>query len=260
YNVNFLSTTSSDFRKSFLDEVRSQDYSMIFISQVFFNSGEVLDLDFIKEIVKHKNKDTILVVDGYHGFCAVPTDLSELEDDIFYMAGAYKYAQGGEGMCFMTIPKGCELRPINTGWFASFESLEAQTTEVDYAQNGWRFAGSTRDFTAHYRFNAVWDQFFADGHTIESIHEYIQGLQDSFLKAVNMPESFTNTNLVSQGHFLTIDCGSEAKAKSLYEMLKKDSILTDYRAQRLRFGFGLYLTKDQVQKACTSLNQNFNLI
>ncbi|WP_449357748.1 hypothetical protein [Alishewanella longhuensis] len=37
----------------------------------------------------------MLVIDGYHGFMALPTDLSAIAERIFYLSGSYKYAQGG---------------------------------------------------------------------------------------------------------------------------------------------------------------------
>ena len=42
----------------------------------------------------------------------------------FYLGGGYKYAMSGEGACFLAVPPGCELRPVDTGWFASFDDAE----------------------------------------------------------------------------------------------------------------------------------------
>ena len=47
-----------------------------------------------------RNPETLVVIDGYHGFCAVPTSLRAIEDRAFYLAGGYKYAMSGEGVCF----------------------------------------------------------------------------------------------------------------------------------------------------------------
>lgn len=244
-SVNFIPAQSEEFQENFLKEVSEGAYDLICLSQVFFNSGKSLDMGFIEKIIENKASNTVLVFDGYHGFCAVPTDLSNVENDLFYMAGAYKYAQGGEGMCFMTIPEGCNLRPLNTGWFASFETLERKTDNVEYADDAQRFAGSTRDFCAHYRFNAVWEQFLKDKVTVDILHAHIQELQSFFLEGLDY--NFTNTDLNTQGHFLTIECESESHAKKLYEGLKSSGVLTDYRANKLRFGFGAYLDKQDVQ-------------
>ena len=38
------------------------------------------------------------------GFMARPTDLSDIADRAFYLAGGYKYAMAGEGCCFLHCP------------------------------------------------------------------------------------------------------------------------------------------------------------
>src|SRR3989344_3661016 len=89
---------------------------------------------------------------------AVPTDLSRLCKRAFYLAGSYKYAQGGEGCCFLVVPENCDLRPLNTGWFAGFADLASSMTtrgQVRFSQDGFRFAGSTLDFSALYRLISV---------------------------------------------------------------------------------------------------------
>ena len=47
---------------------------------------------------------TVVAIDGYHGFMAVPTDLSRIAGRAFYLAGGYKYAMAGEGVCFLHCP------------------------------------------------------------------------------------------------------------------------------------------------------------
>ncbi|HWU43730.1 MAG TPA: aminotransferase class V-fold PLP-dependent enzyme, partial [Bdellovibrio sp.] len=101
------------FHERFEKEMKSRSWSLIFLSHVFFNSGLVCDFE---RLAKKSPRDSIFVVDGYHGFMAVPTNLSTIEDKIFYLAGSYKYAQGGEGACFMYVPPSARHRPFYTGW------------------------------------------------------------------------------------------------------------------------------------------------
>ena len=68
--------------------------------------------------------NTFVIIDGYHGFMAVPTDLSMIAERAFYLAGGYKYAMAGEGACFLHCPPGYGLRPRDTGWYAGFSALE----------------------------------------------------------------------------------------------------------------------------------------
>ena len=46
------------------------------------------------------------MIDGYHGFMALPTDFAAIAGRAFYLAGGYKYAMAGEGVCFMHCPPG----------------------------------------------------------------------------------------------------------------------------------------------------------
>ena len=108
-----------------------------------------------KEIVAQAPTNTCICIDGYHSFMAVPLDLSELEDRVFFLGGGYKYAMSGEGCCFMVCPRG-DWRPVYTGWFAEMgESAKARSGQTSYSNDGGAFAGSTMDYGSMYRFNAV---------------------------------------------------------------------------------------------------------
>ena len=87
----------ASFSERFTAAAAADDYQLVFCSQVFFNSGyAIADLPtFVKGLAEVTA--AMLVIDGYHGFMALPTDLSEVAERIFYLAGSYKYAQGGEG-------------------------------------------------------------------------------------------------------------------------------------------------------------------
>lgn len=234
------------FTSRFMAKIKSENYDMIFFSHVFFNSG--MAIKSLEEIIDAvQSNDTIIVIDGYHSFMALPINLSKLEDRIFFLAGSYKYAQGGEGACFMVCPKSSRLRPEYTGWFAELENIEGHTKEVFYPNSALRFAGSTMDFTALYRLNSVLKLFKQIGLNAEKIHQYVQGLQRNFLAelAKQQHHYLTEKNILSvdynhHGHFFAFALPSPEHAKKCHDELKKSGVLTDYRGSRLRFGFGLY--------------------
>ena len=235
-----------DFESRFIQKITENHYDMIFLSHVFFNSGmAVKNLKKIVESVKETN--TMIVIDGYHGFMALPTDLSEIENRIFYIAGSYKYAQGGEGCCFLYSPPNSNERPLYTGWFAGFDSLATNGGNTDYSRDGYRFAGSTMDFSALYRLEAVLNLFKSEGLTVEKMHAHIQKLQKNFRNHLMEIDHhyLTEKNILSvdydyHGHFLTFAMPSPEHTKALHDELKAINIWTDYRGSRLRFGFGIY--------------------
>lgn len=245
------------FSERFTAAAAADDYQLVFCSQVFFNSGyAIADLpQFVKGLAAVT--EAMLVIDGYHGFMALPTDLAEIAERIFYLAGSYKYAQGGEGCCFMAVPAGSEQRPLYTGWFAEFGTLAAQKSAlVLYSEDGYRFAGATMDFTALYRLEAALLLFKQQGITVGRIHQYVQQLQQHFLTLIDKLEHplLNRRNLLlsepAHGHFFTFRLASASQVAELAAYLKHHGIETDYRADRLRFGFALYQNADQFDLSC----------
>lgn len=234
------------FATRWLEAVRQQRHQLIFASQVFFNSG-VIGPE-LGDWVNQADTTTTIVVDGYHGCGAIPTDLGALANRIFYVAGSYKYLQAGEGCCFMSVPLNCELRPEYTGWFADFANLaKPQQTRVEYANDGYRFAGATMDFSALYRLQAVLEWWQRDTISVAAMHSHVQQLQQAFrdaLAAAQHPllqcEQLLHHDLNHHGHFYTYRLPSAEQVTTLAAQLEQRGIATDYRANRLRFGFALY--------------------
>jgi len=152
----------------------------VFVSQVFFDSGLVFER-FGELADACPDDGTFVVVDGYHGFCALPTDLAALEGRLFYLGGGYKHAMAGEGACFMHCPPDYGLRPVNMGWFAGFDALEERDNAVGYAEDDSRFMGATFDPTAWFRLGAVFDLFDRERISVADGHAHVQGLQQAFL-------------------------------------------------------------------------------
>jgi selenocysteine lyase/cysteine desulfurase len=185
------------------------------------------------------------VIDGYHGFMALPTDLSALAHRAFYIAGGYKYAMAGEGACFMHCPPGYAPRPRDTGWYAAFGALSARQAGVRYSEDGMRFAGATFDPSGFYRMRAVFAWLESLGLTVEAIHAHVLDLQQNFLAALERhafaplrdARLVTPIETPQRGHFLTFEMPG---AVHLHQRLLEHRIVTDVRGERIRFGFGCY--------------------
>ncbi len=232
------------FAERFQEAAHTGTFDLVFFSQVFFNSGYVVRE--VEEIVSSvREADTFVVVDGYHSFCAIPLDLSKLASRAFFLAGGYKYAMSGEGVCFLHAPDGFGERPVDTGWFASFGSLaEKEGGPITYAKGGARFLGATFDPSGLYRFRRVMDLLEREGLTVASVHAHVLSLQEKFLELLRdaAPPALAGARLVvdsanTRGRFLTFDFG---RAKEAHERLLERNVVTDVRGSRLRFGLGLY--------------------
>ncbi len=227
--------------------VKAASTQLVFFSHVFFNSGAVVPN--VQALLKSLPAEPLVVIDGYHGFLAVPTDWSSVAERAFYLAGGYKYAMAGEGACFLHVPASAPKRPVNTGWFAAFGALEEKSPDlVPYASNGARFTGATFDPSGLYRFNAVmrWRREIAlttassRAHAHALAARFVGGLSSKHLSADQLVVPLTNTD---RGHFLAF---ASPKARELCASLKALNVVTDVRGDRLRFGFGVAQNEAQL--------------
>jgi selenocysteine lyase/cysteine desulfurase len=226
----------------------ARDHDLVFASQVFFNSAATAG-DLATLVAAVRNEETLIVIDGYHGFMALPTDLSALAGRIFYLAGGYKYAMAGEGACFMHCPPGYAPRPRDTGWFAAFGALTTAQRGVPYGGDGSRFLGATFDPSGLYRLAAVFDWTEAIGLTVPAIHAHVMELEALFLKEIAGVAPLQQARLVTpvpRGHFLTFE--TEA-APAMHKRLAAANIVTDLRHDRIRFGFGCYHVRQEIPPA-----------
>ncbi|MGD0867106.1 MAG: aminotransferase class V-fold PLP-dependent enzyme [Rhizomicrobium sp.] len=230
------------FEARFADAASADGYDLVLLSQVYFDSGfAVGNLDGIVSAVP--DPETIVAIDGYHGFMAIPTDLSGVAARVFYLAGGYKYAMAGEGACFLHCPPGYGARPRDTGWYAGFGSLEAASQDVPFQTDGSRFLGATFDVSGLYRFNAVQDWLTAQGLSVGGMLAHVRNIEQAFLAELDQRKVPINRAMLlvsdesRRGRFLafrTPDAGAIADA------LAKRNIIVDSRGDRLRIGFGIY--------------------
>jgi kynureninase len=226
-------------------------WDLVWLSHVFFDSGFVVQ--DLESIVRAAPREAIVCIDGYHAFCALPVDLSEIHRRAFYLAGGYKYAMSGEGVCFLAVPPGCELRPADTGWFASFDTLAGPAgSAVPYSPDAFRFWGATFDASGLYRFNAAMDWLASTIVTPAEIHRHSLTLQKHFLDgllrlglAELAPGHLVPPAGVKRGNFLAFEVD---EAADLHARLAARKVVIDRRDRRLRFGFGVYQEAGDVER------------
>ena len=187
---------------------------------------------------------------------ARPTDLSRVAARAFYMAGGYKYAMAGEGICFLHCPPGYGPRPRDTGWFAEFGALAAPAGKtVGYPADGSRFLGATFDPVGIYRMHAVLTWLKSAGSGVGDVHAHATALMEHFLtrldplglKGLGCRDLITPFGSgPAHGNFLTF---RTPRAAAIEEALASVDVQADHRGDRMRFGFGLALTREEVDAA-----------
>jgi len=231
--------------------VRDTTAAVLVSSVLFETSTIVAGLDGVA--ARARARGARVLVDAYHAWHVVPFSLDDVGgDDVFVVAGGYKYAQWGEGTCFLRVPSGTGLRPVYTGWFAGFAELEAHhdhTRPVGYAADGaTAFAGSTFDPASFYRAVAV--TRFARA----------QGMSPAALRALSLRQTSrlidharalglavaTPVDAEQRGGFVAL---ATPRAAELVTALRRDGIYADARGDRLRLGPAPYVADDELDAA-----------
>ena len=195
-----------------------------------------------------------VLLDSYHGFKIAPSTLEALgPDPIFVTAGGYKYAQWGEGCCWMRVPPGCELRPIFTGWFSDFAHLEGpRSAAIGYGPAASRFAGSTYDPSSHYRAARVVEFFHEQGLTGDQLRarsllqteQIINGLEPLELVTPRAPEA--------RAGFVAYRVSN---ASDVVAQLRTHGVFVDARHDILRLGPAPYTTESELERAIDCLRK-----
>jgi kynureninase len=220
-------------------------HDLVFFSHVFFNSGYVVP-DLARIVAAVPGAETLVVIDGYHAFLALPVDLSGVQHRAFYLGGGYKYACAGEGACFLVCPPGVAMRPRNTGWYAAFGALsDAAVGRVPYGADGGRFMGATFDPSGLYRLNAAMRWMAELGLDAQAVHARARAMQDGFMAGMDAEgvDGLQRRDLIvphdapDRGNFLAYRSPQAARQQTDLEVA---GVITDVRGDVLRVGFGLY--------------------
>lgn len=233
--------------------------SLVAFSAVLFEDAYVMPRlgDIVARAVR---VGAVPLVDAYHAFNVVPLDWGPARDKLFVTAGGYKYAQLGEGICFLRVPSDSTLRPLDTGWFADFSALERERTgRVEYGPGGDRFSGATFDPTPFYRADAVlahWDHFGLTPARLRAIsvaqtRSIIAALDDARLGE----RIVTSREDERRGGFVAVRC---ARASDVVARLRERGIFVDSRRDLLRIGPAPYLTSDEIERGTQAVAEEIH--
>lgn len=192
----------------------------------------------------------IVLVDAYHAFNVVPLEWGDAKDHLFVTAGGYKYGAFGEGVCFLRVPPGSELRPVYTGWFADFSALARPPGgPVTYGPGGARFTGATFDPSAFYRAHAVlahWDAFGLDVPRLRAVSlRQTRRILDRFDARGLGSAVISPREDARRGGFVAVHADH---AESVVKRLRARGVFVDSRGQTVRLGPAPYLTDDEIDR------------
>ena len=246
-----------DLPQRFLERAGSGEHDFIFVSQVLFANGRIVDR--IAELAAlGRQGGPWVVIDGYHAFMAIDRPFGEqAARTAFYLGGGYKYAMAGEGCAFMHAPSGFGPRPPITGWYAEFEDLRLPPGSVGYAEDASRFLGATFDPSGLYRFNAIQRLLAANGLTTARVSAHCEALRFQLLAGLDrtpLSSAELLNPLGGQPHARFLAFRSP-QAQRWYEALKARNCITDVRGEVLRIGFGIYQDEGDVDRLVRLLGE-----
>lgn len=223
--------------------VRDDSAAVLFSTVLFETSAIVPHVSRVVDRAHAVGAEVLL--DAYHAFGVVPFSIDELgRDPIFVTAGGYKYAQWGEGCCFLRVPRESALAPVYTGWFSDFANLSARRGAISYGPRGAdRFAGSTYDPASHYRARSVIGFFDREGLTIDRLHELSRAQTARIIERLDGYRVLTPRE---RGGFVSVEIED---ASAVVRRLAERDIHVDARGDVLRIGPAPYVTNAEIDRA-----------
>jgi len=233
----------------------------VLLSSVLFENARIVPgLGSLADTCRRTGAE--LLVDAYHHLNVVPFSIADLGlDGAFVVGGGYKYAQLGEGNCFLRVPPDRDdLFPIVTGWFSEFARLtERAGRGVPYGEGAARWAGATYDPTSHYRGARVFAFFGAEGldaGLLRAVSRHQVGrLMDAFDALDLDPAMVTRDRATPRESFAGFLALESPQAGRLSTALKERGVWTDARGTSLRFGPAPYLEDRQLDDAMQALGE-----
>lgn len=223
--------------------------SLVAFSAVLFEDSYVMPRlgDLVARAIE---VGAVPLVDAYHAFNVVPMEWGACRDQLFVTAGGYKYAQFGEGLCFLRVPANTSLRPADTGWFADFAALEKQRSlQVNYGPGGDRFSGATFDPSPFYRADAVLGHFDRFGLTVDNLRAISLGQTKRILDALDAGglggSVISSRDPSRRGGFVATRVPN---AGDVVSRLRTRGVLVDSRQEVLRIGPAPYLLDEEIDR------------
>ncbi|MBI5227226.1 aminotransferase class V-fold PLP-dependent enzyme [Candidatus Micrarchaeota archaeon] len=260
-DIELVSTEDKTTLTDRLVDAITPGTDVIVVSTIFFNDGYILQ-DLKQIIEKARRMGAVVIFDAYHQFNVRELDIDALGADIFVTAGGYKYAEYGEGGAWLKIPENCDMRPMISGWFADFESLEEKgyPYPVRYGPDYFRFLGATKDISGLCRAISALEFMDHEGLTVEllaanSLYQtaYMIGLFDELGLEKSGVRLLSSRVDSERGPIVAFEFSDKKKARGTCLALEMEGVLSDNRGPILRAAPAEYTLGEEIEEGMRRL-------
>lgn len=240
-----LDITSADVWQSYF----SQDIDLVFISQVYSNSGQQAPVKSIVE--KAKQQGILTLIDVAQSAGIIPLDLTETAPD-FMIGSSVKWLCSGPGAAYLWMNsnqlKNCE--PKDVGWFSHVNPFEFDIHNFRYHEGALRFWGGTPSVAP----------FILAAHSINYANQIVPSLvRKHNLKLLAMMDNAFGAQLVSPRE--ASKCSGTAilhfgdAQDSVLRALKSAHIAVDARSLGIRVSPHIYNDKHDIAYLIDVINK-----
>jgi kynureninase len=248
---------AGDFGERFVRAVEHHRPAWAALSLVLFTNARVIT-EMPRILAALAGRSVPALVDVYHGFNVRELNVDTWPGQVFVTGGGYKYAQTGEGACWMLLPAdAARFRPRQTGWFAHFAGLEARAAQVEYGPGGERFFGATFDASGIYRGLYVLRWMDEMGLTPAVLAAHAAGRTQRIIDAFDAHgleraglRLATPRPAAERGGFVALESD---RASEIAAALRGAGVHTDVRGNLLRLGPAPYTSCAEIDRAMEHL-------
>ncbi len=248
YYINLQKNGEIDYNQ--LEKLINEKTRLVSTMFVSNETGAINDINRIVNIIKGKNKRTIIHVDGVQGFCKIPISLSKTQIDLFSIS-AHKF-HGPKGVGALYVRNKALLKPLLYGGGQEFNlrsgtenlagimAMVRECERIDILKNLENVRKLREQFLSNIDLNMV---------------NYIS-TESPYIISLNFPGVNGETLMRALEDKVIIGTGSACSSKKAgNRILEAMGFTKEYAKQSVRVSFNAYQTESEIVEAAKIIMQ-----
>lgn len=229
-----------------------RDVDLVVVSQIMFNTGQVLPALPALIAAAHAAGARVLV-DVYHSLGVIPVDIAALDAD-FAIGASYKYLRGGPGAGYMYVhPRHLDsgFSTLDIGWFAKKAPFDyVRPDPPEFASGGDALMESTPPVLTCYQARA--GQVFTTAVGVARLRAYSLAQQRSLVGLLAEHGVRAEGGSEDRGAFVIV---RSDQARAWAGELERQGVIADSRGEIMRLCPDLLTTQAELAGAAERLGK-----